>query len=117
MWCSYFVTPLRELTLATYRIAKGDYSCRISENHPDEFARTGEAFNRMATGLDEGQRLKNFVSDSVRREIASADETEIASRARSRQATIIFSAICGFANSRKPTRPVKSMPITKHLQA
>jgi len=114
----YFVTPLRELTLAAYRIAKGDYSCRISENHPDEFARTGEAFNRMATGLDEGQRLKGFVSDSVRREIASADETEIASRARSRQATIIFSAICGFADFQKTHQAGEVFALLqKHLQA
>ncbi|MEW6710516.1 MAG: adenylate/guanylate cyclase domain-containing protein, partial [Candidatus Riflebacteria bacterium] len=97
----YFVTPLRELTRATRQIAKGDFSCRMSVNHPDEFARTGEAFNLMATGLQEGQRLKDFVSDSVRREIASADAIEIADRARIRHATIIFSAICGFSDFQK----------------
>ncbi|PKL47235.1 MAG: hypothetical protein CVV42_13795 [Candidatus Riflebacteria bacterium HGW-Riflebacteria-2] len=114
----YFITPLRELTHAAYQIAKGDYSCRISVNHPDEFARTGEAFNRMAKGLDEGQRLKSFVSDSVRREVASADENDIADRACTRHATIIFSSVCGFSEYQKSHDAGEVFDLLqKHLQA
>ncbi|HAE40624.1 MAG TPA: hypothetical protein DCG57_18620, partial [Candidatus Riflebacteria bacterium] len=54
----YFTAPLRELTRAAYGIAGGDFTCRITRNHPDEFAAIGDAFNSMATGLDEGNRLK-----------------------------------------------------------
>jgi len=114
----YFVTPLRELTHAAYQIARGDFSCRISVNHPDDFSRIGEAFNRMATGLDESQRLKNFVSDSVRREIASTDETEIVDRACSRHATIIFSAICSFSDFQKSHQAGEVFGLLQqHLQA
>ncbi|OGK13567.1 MAG: hypothetical protein A2W80_04855 [Candidatus Riflebacteria bacterium GWC2_50_8] len=114
----YFTAPLRELTRAAYGIAGGDFSCRITRNHPDEFAAIGNAFNRMATGLDEGQRLKSFVSDSVRREVASADESEISERACTRQATIIFSAICGFAEFQKTHKAGEVFELLQqHLQA
>lgn len=114
----YFTAPLRELTRAAYGIAGGDFSCRITRNHPDEFAAIGDAFNRMATGLDEGQRLKSFVSDSVLREVASADAGEIAGRACTRQATIIFSAICGFAEFQKTHQAGEVFGLLQqHLQA
>lgn len=114
----YFTAPLRELTMAAYRIAKGDFSCRISQNHPDEFAAIGQAFNSMAKGLEEGSRLKSFVSDSVRCEVATSDEAEIADRASTKQATIIFSSICDFSEYQKSHSVGEVFDLLqKHLQA
>ncbi|NLF95680.1 MAG: adenylate/guanylate cyclase domain-containing protein [Candidatus Riflebacteria bacterium] len=95
----YFTRPLRELTDATYQITAGNYQIEISQNHPDEFAEIGAAFNRIAAGLREGNLLKGFVSESVRREIVAGQEIdELAKRSELRNATIIFAGICDFAS-------------------
>ncbi len=114
----YFTAPLRELTMAAYRIARGDFSCRIPQNHPDEFAAIGQAFNSMAKGLEEGSRLKSFVSNSVRSEVAVSDEIEIADRARTKHATIIFSSICRFTEYQRSHNASEVFALLqKHLQA
>ncbi len=92
----YFTAPLNDLTQATNQISQGNFACRISCQHPDEFSDIGRAFNTMANGLDEGQRLKSYVSGSVIREVAEFADGNIAERAEARHATIIFSAINGF---------------------
>lgn len=114
----YFTAPLKELTDATKEIALGNFGYRITEAHPDEFAEIGRSFNLMSRMLDEGQRLKSFVSDSVLREVETNDDSEITDRAQSRHATIIFSSICDFTayqNSHNANE-VFSL-LQKHLQA
>lgn len=114
----YFTSPLEELTDATKQIAQGNFGYRITEAHPDEFAEIGRSFNLMARMLDEGQRLKSFVSDSVLREVETNDDSELTDRAQSRHATIIFSAICDFSSyhSSHTANEVFSL-LQKHLQA
>ncbi|MBU1105671.1 MAG: adenylate/guanylate cyclase domain-containing protein [Candidatus Riflebacteria bacterium] len=92
----YFTAPLRELTNATNQISKGNFETRISEKHPDEFAEIARAFNTMATGLQEGGMLRNFVAESVRREISDQTIDELAQKSQLRRATIIFAGICDF---------------------
>ncbi len=95
----YFTSPLRELTAATNQITAGNYQVEIGENHPDEFAEIGAAFNRIAAGLREGSLLKGFVSESVRREIVAGQEIyELAQKSELRNATIVFAGVCDFAN-------------------
>ncbi len=97
----YFVWPLRELIRATTIVSDGDYSIRISEDHPDEFAAMGKSFNNMTNSLEEGEMLKNFVTDSVLREISEAGHLSLAEKAETMQATIVFAAICGFSDYQK----------------
>ncbi len=92
----YFVWPLRELTAATREIFMGSFKVRIHEDHPDEFAALGKAFNNMASGLEEGELLKSFVTDSVRREVEDANSSSLAEKADTTAATILFAAICDF---------------------
>ncbi len=92
----YFVWPLRELTSATREISTGNFTIRIHEDHPDEFAALGKAFNDMANGLEEGELLKSFVTDSVRREVEDADDSSLAEKAETTAATVLFAAVCGF---------------------
>jgi len=95
----YFTSPLRELTDATNQITAGNYQIEIGENHPDEFAEIGAAFNRIAAGLREGSLLKGFVSESVRREIVAGQEIdELAEKSELRTATIVFAGVCDFAS-------------------
>ncbi len=97
----YFVWPLRELTAATREVFMGNFSIRIHEDHPDEFAALGRSFNNMANGLEEGVLLKSFVTDSVRREVAEADDSSLAEKAELMPSTILFAAICGFDEYQK----------------
>lgn len=95
--CSlYLIFPIRQLTVATNQIDNGDFSVRIDENHPDDFADISQAFNTMAKRLDEGQILKGFVSESVRKEVASHESGELSAKAEQKNATIIFSALSNF---------------------
>lgn len=94
----YFVWPLCELTAATREIFMGNFRIRIHEDHPDEFAALGKSFNNMANGLEEGELLKSFVTDSVRREIEDAENSSLAEKAETTAATVLFAAFCGFSD-------------------
>ncbi|PKL47111.1 MAG: hypothetical protein CVV42_14100 [Candidatus Riflebacteria bacterium HGW-Riflebacteria-2] len=95
----YFTSPLHELTDATNQITAGNYQVEIDENHPDEFAEIGAAFNRIAAGLREGSLLRGFVSESVRREVVAGQEIDaLAEKSELRNATIVFAGVCDFAN-------------------
>ncbi|HNX75412.1 MAG TPA: adenylate/guanylate cyclase domain-containing protein [Candidatus Rifleibacterium sp.] len=97
----YFVWPLRELTTATRQISEGNFKVRIHEDHPDEFAALGRSFNNMANSLEEGSLLKNFVTDSVRKEVAGGSGTDLSDKAELTNASIVFAALCGFAELQK----------------
>ena len=43
--------PLKELTEATERVAKGDFSARLPAARDDEFGALGDAFNTMSDRL------------------------------------------------------------------
>ena len=94
----YFVWPLRELTAATREIFMGNFRIRIHQDHPDEFAALGKAFNNMANGLEEGELLKSFVTDSVRREVEDAENSSLAEKAGTTAASVLFAAFCGFSD-------------------
>ena len=93
----YFTAPIKELTAATEQINQGNFATLINDSHPDEFARIGNSFNKMARGLHEGKILKSFVSESVLREVSSGSE-KLAEKAKQSFATIIFSGIKDFKN-------------------
>lgn len=111
----YFTIPIRQLTEATQKIIAEDYSVRINERHPDEFAAAALAFNKMAGGLAEGRLLKNFVSESVR-EISTADSSD--ESARIIEATVLFSSIKGFSAMQKQLAPAELFAMMQsHLSA
>lgn len=114
----YFTAPLNDLTMATNQISQGNFAYRISCQHPDEFSDIGRAFNTMANGLDEGQRLKSYVSGSVMREVAEFANGNIGERAEARHATIIFSAINGFREFQASHSAAEVFALLQtHLQA
>jgi len=92
----YFTVPLQKLTEATRQIYAGNFAFRVNVEHPDEFRDIGNSFNTMARSLDEGERLKSYVSGSVVREVTESGDKFVADRTEARYATIIFSSINGF---------------------
>lgn len=111
----YFTIPIRQLTEAMQKIIREDYSVRLIETHPDEFAISARAFNKMATGLKEGMLLRNFVSESVRDTRTAS--TEIA-EANICQVTVLFSSIKGFAGMQNQLAPEELFAVMQaHLSA
>jgi len=111
----YFTIPIRQLTEATQKIIAEDYSVRINERHPDEFAAAAVAFNKMAGGLAEGELLKNFVSESVR-ESSTAENSD--DQAKIIEATVLFSSIKGFKTLQSQLTPSELFALMQsHLSA
>lgn len=66
----YFITermmhPLRSMTKATKRYAKGDFSARVEVWGDDEIAELGTAFNQMAEALDNLEKMRASFLQSV----------------------------------------------------
>jgi len=49
----------------TQRIARGDYSVRNTSYREDELGRLSEAFDQMARGLDERDRVRDLLDKNV----------------------------------------------------
>ena len=61
---AYFITerivhPLRNMTTATQRFAKGDFTARVAVHGHDEVAELGKAFNSMADSLESLEKMRN----------------------------------------------------------
>ncbi|NLF95678.1 MAG: adenylate/guanylate cyclase domain-containing protein [Candidatus Riflebacteria bacterium] len=113
----YFTIPLRQLTNATRQIADGNYEVRLDQNHPDEFAIAAGAFNQMATGLQQGELLSSFVSESVK-ELASREQLSITDIARNTSATVLFSSIRDFQSIQQQHDPQRTFELLQaHLSA
>ena len=66
----YFLTerilhPLRSMTKATKRYAKGDFSARVEVWGDDEIAQLGTSFNQMAEALDNLEKMRASFLQSV----------------------------------------------------
>lgn len=113
----YFTIPIRQLTEATREIIDGRFSVRLSESHPDEFALSAIAFNKMATALTEGQLLRHFVSDSVKKMAKNVADGG-SERVGIVDATILFSSIKNFHELQHQLDPEKIFAIMQaHLSA
>ena len=60
----YFITeriihPLRAMTGASKKFAKGDFSARVTVYGKDEVSELGKAFNNMAESLDSLEKMRN----------------------------------------------------------
>ena len=55
---SGMTSPLRQMTAAAARMARGDHSTRITETSRDEIGELARAFNRMAADLEQVDRQR-----------------------------------------------------------
>jgi adenylate cyclase len=89
--------PIRELKLAADRIKSGDYQLRLIPRSGDEVGALTQAFNDMAVGLEEREKLKGALGKFVNPEIAEkAMKGEIKLGGERKIATIFFSDIRSF---------------------
>lgn len=66
----YFITeriihPLRNMTLASKKFAKGDFSTRVTVYGDDEVAELGNSFNQMAESLENLEKMRNSFLASI----------------------------------------------------
>jgi len=89
--------PIRELKLAADKIKGGDYQTRLTPRTGDEVGALTQAFNDMAVGLEEREKLKGALGKFVNPEIAEkAMKGEIKLGGERKIATIFFSDIRSF---------------------
>ncbi len=78
--------PIRNLRDATNRLAEGDLTARVAVLSTDETGALAQSFNRMASGLEERERLREAfgafvdpdVADQIMREgVLEGDEVEV----------------------------------------
>lgn len=63
------VSPLREMTAAARRMARGDYAVRVTETSSDEVGEAARAFNRMARDLAGVDRQRRELVANVSHEL------------------------------------------------
>ncbi len=66
----YFISerlihPLRNMTVATKKFAKGDFTTRVTVSGDDEVGELGKAFNNMAESLEKSEKMRSSFLASV----------------------------------------------------
>lgn len=98
--------PIVELVGHTRRIAGGDYSIRNKSYRTDELGRLSEAFDQMARGLDERERIREVFGKAVSPEIARQLLREGATLGgEERLVTVLFADIRGFTTLSEQIAP------------
>jgi class 3 adenylate cyclase len=97
--------PLRDLTAATHRVARGEFDQRVPVTTADEFGDLATSFNAMQDGLREREsllaeiaalnRLRRFLSPHVAEAVLSAGEKSVLEPHRS-QVAVLFCDLRGF---------------------
>ena len=89
--------PVIELSQGVRRINKGDYGVRVPVKTHDEFGDLASAFNGMAVGLEERDKVRDLLGKSVSPEVArELMRSQIELGGEIRNVTILFSDLRGF---------------------
>ncbi len=89
--------PVIELSQGVRRINKGDYAVRVPVKTRDELGDLAAAFNAMAVGLEERDKVRDLLGKSVSPEVArELMRSEVELGGEIRNVTILFSDLRGF---------------------
>ena len=93
----YFSRPIRKLQESTKALGTGDFDQRVQIKRNDEIGDLGSAFNEMAEGLSEREKIREtfgkYVTPEIRDEILSG---RIPFDGERRMATVLFSDLRDF---------------------
>lgn len=67
----YLVNPLKKLTLATEKLARGNFNVSVSVKNKDELGKLAESFNHMAGELKQLEQMRQDFVSNVSHEIQS----------------------------------------------
>jgi len=104
----YLVVPIRLLVEATAEMAKGRFHVRVPLTSRDELGDLTLAFNHMAEGLEQREKMKSafgrMVSKDVFGEIME-DLDNVKVRGERQHVTILFSDVRGFTSHSEKMKP------------
>ncbi|MCB2146027.1 MAG: adenylate/guanylate cyclase domain-containing protein [Deltaproteobacteria bacterium] len=104
--------PLQTLVKATEKIEAGDYGHRVPVNGRDEFSQLSLSFNRMVTGLQERDYIRNtfgrYIDPQVARELLQHPESA-ALGGEKRDVPIILCDIRGFTTICEELSPAATL--------
>ncbi|MDR6548960.1 HAMP domain-containing sensor histidine kinase [Paenibacillus qinlingensis] len=67
----YLVNPLKKLTIATEKLARGNFNVNVNVNNKDELGMLAESFNHMAGELKQLEQMRQDFVSNVSHEIQS----------------------------------------------
>ncbi|RCK79080.1 MAG: Adenylate cyclase [Candidatus Ozemobacter sibiricus] len=105
-----FLEPVLALAGAAARILAQDFTARLPVDRGGEFGRLAEAFNRVASGVEQGRLLSRFVSESVRVAAADDERGRRALAGEHLEVTVLFAGLAGFKHLLATEDPVTLVP-------
>ena len=89
--------PVKALATGAHRIAQGDYTQRVEIRQEDEVGQLAVAFNAMAQGLAEKERVRALLGKVVSPEIANELlRRDVELGGEERDVTVLFADVRGF---------------------
>ncbi|MGM0598935.1 MAG: adenylate/guanylate cyclase domain-containing protein [Candidatus Rifleibacteriota bacterium] len=88
-----FVDPVNLFERSTEKLACADFNHRLSLSSKDEFASLAQSFNVMIRGLNEKEKLSQFLSEDVIEEISDNKETILEPGGERGQASIVYCSL------------------------
>jgi class 3 adenylate cyclase len=89
------VSPLGNLTIGIREITGGNFRIRIADQRGDEFGVLATAFNEMAEGLQQRERMRRFVSRAAWQDSAEAASPET-TQGKREEVAVLFADIRSF---------------------
>lgn len=107
--------PIRELSSAAELIGKGEYGTRVTVSSHDEIGKLSGAFNDMALGLDEREKMKTLfgkiVDPRIRDSLMASGDLLTGNSGEQCPATIVFFDLAGFTGISESIPPAVLLKI------
>jgi adenylate cyclase len=106
LYSSTLTRPITKLVEAAQKIASGDFKINLKFRGQDEIAHLSNAFNEMAKGLEERDRVKDTFNKFHNKEIAEKLLSgEVKLGGERKEATVFFSDVRGFTAMSESMQP------------
>ncbi len=98
--------PVQQLAAHTRKVARGDYTSRITLDRDDELGQLATAFNHMSDGLAERDRVRDLLGKVVSPEIATQLlQSGVALGGEERVVTVLFCDLRNFTGQSEHLAP------------